>query len=804
MQRFILRICCLLLTISSIGIITPQTVHASGDLERKSLCLLNSSLVMWGGGSAIHANGLLYVAKSISPYSSLSTKSYTAIYAIDPETAGTANNSGTSICNVVAVYNDSSDNYTAYSVLLNPSVLVSDSQGNIYTGRGSKKFFRMLYIPASATTTAPFAGLTARNIVYDVNKGAYTFSGLAVTDDHAVITMSGWNAGEEFDVRFAVLTTNQIKNHSSTIINDASWQSFGIGSGVLDSFVGMPNGKFFLSAGLKRSGTLVVGAAFLDPVTNALTKAFNPTVGGVDIIDCRPASGLTFTQIFGCNSPSAAMGADDNLYFTVHLIERGGPKRGNVAWRYIVATGEWKGLGNLPKPTLISLLNDFEAYGGVEITADADGNVMAAMNGEFNKKATNLAFLRNGVWSLGNPNFKYVAFGRPNIEVITVGGEPRVSLMYVIGVGSTNYLWWATYKAPVNAVSSRCKANVVLEGGSYYVNKTPISGTIYTGATCSATRYLAVASASATPPATPNTSDIKLFSQENGNFSVSGLVAGLNYVHVRLYDQTNALESWATNSVYLDTDNTVGATVTLNNGNGIPSFKDTWSMRAASYTANGYTRSTIGTISITGITDPSGLASYAINDQPAVNFDGNLVNQPIPVNFNGITNTVGISLTLTDGAGNTEVRGIRPLVIDVTPPTIASSPTATFTAATGVFSGTLSLNGGTISDDIYLDSGRQYWGVWVANARCVGDVVGGCPTDTDGQLRWGTVPVTDPSLISWNLLHGLNQVPSSGLYRTYVRILDGAGNASTTAVTVDTTVTIAPNQIYLPLNFSQR
>ncbi len=804
MQHFILRICSLLLIISSFGIIKPQTAHAASDLTRRTLCRLNTSLVVWGGGSAIHPNGLMYVAKSISPYSTLSSKSYIAIFAIDPESAGTVDNSGSQTCNVVGVYNDTSDNYTRYSALLNPSVLASDSQGNLYAGRGSARAYRILYIPASATVSAPFAGLVTKSVIYDVTKDSYTYSALGVTDDYAVVSMSGWNAGESFDVRYGIVPTETIKGSGPLVINTVSWQSLGSGNGALDSFVGMPNGKFFLSANLVRSGTFVIAAAFLNPSTRALTNAFNPALSGVGLVDCRPASGLTFTSIYGCSAPSAAMGADDNLYFTAHLIERSGPRRANVAWRYNIATNEWKGLGNLAKPTLITPLNDLEAYGGTEITADADGNVVAAMNGEFGIKTTKLALLYNGVWSVGNPNYTSPAFGRPNVELITVDGDPRVSFIYVIMGGTSNSMWWATYSAPLNVVSSRCKANVVVEGSAYFVKNSSVSGTIYTAATCNATRYVAVASNSATPPATPNSSDIKTFSKDNGNFSVSGLVSGINYIHVRMYDSSGPLESWVTNSVYVDTNSTVEATVALNNGNNIPNYKDSWNMRAASYTDSGYTRSAIGSLNITGVTDPSGLASYAINDQPAVAFDSNNINQPIPVNFNSITSTVGISLTLTDGAGNTEIRGIRPLTYDVEPPSISVDPTPTFTATTGVFSGTIGLTGGTITDDLYAASGRQYWGVWVANAKCVGDVVGGCPTATDSQLRWGAVPVSDPTSIPWNLLHGVNQAPSSGLYRTYIRVLDGAGNASTTAVTVDTTVTMTETKIYMPLNFSQR
>ena len=802
MRQLILRLFCLISILSAVGIVTPHTAYALGDVTKRTQCQLGTSLIAWGGSAAVHPNGLLYVAKSVSPYESMDTKAYIAIFALNPDSAA-GNPDGT--CSIVATYQDSTENYTAYSVKLNPSVLASDNEGNLYIGKGSSGGFRLLFIPANAPANAPFTGLTARKIPIDVRKKSYSYSGLGVTDSHVVIGMSSWTPGETFDIRYASFSSDLVKSNSAIT---PAWASLGSGNGTVDAFTGMSNGQFFLTASLVSNGKLVIGAAFLNPNTNVITNPFNPTLHTVAIVDCRPASGLGFVDIFGCAMPTAAMGADDNLYFTMHVIQRGDIGRAQVAMRYEIATNTWKGLGSFAKPTIIDYLNNIEAYGGTAITADASGNVIAGIDGDYNTKIARFAFLnvKTGVWSTGTPmNGEYPAFGKPSINIIDVGGEPRISFIYVTERNAaTHGIYWTTYSAPVNGVASRCRANVVLEGGAAFINRTNASGAIYTGATCTATRYIAVASTSETPPTNPSSSDIKTFSQANGTFSVSGLVAGSNYVHIRLYDANNPLENWVTNQITVDADSTVGATVALSTGNNTPSFKDQWSMRGSSYSASGYTRSPMGELTITGVTDASGLNSYKINDQPEVQFDSNKINQPIPAKFDSITSTVVISLTLTDGATNSEVRGIRPFTYDVTPPTVSSAPSATFTAATGVFSGTIGLTGGTITDDLYSASGRQYWGVWVANAKCVGDVVGGCPTDTASQLRWGAVPVTNPTSIQWNLLHGLNQVPSSGLYRTYIRFLDGAGNASTTAVTVDTTVTMTTNKIYMPLNFSQR
>ena len=794
MRHLIIRICCLLLIISSIGIVTPQTAHAASDLTPKSLCILGNPEFAWGGNAVLHANGLLYIARTISPVASVVNKSYIAIYAIDPNTAV----DGT--CPVVAKYLDTADNFTTITALVNPTVIAKDNQGNLYAGRSTANAYRLLFIPSSAPANEPFQGLMKRKILSAKTAAFYNFSSLGVTDDYVMISMLSWNNNETIYPSYTIVPTAKIKDSNlDDFIRDVTWKSLGnpISTGLLDTIVGMPDGRFFAAVFFADQS---LGAAFINPVTGIVTNAFDPSKNGVGSVNCR-VSNLHFSNFRLCSYPTASIGLDGNLYFSSYASGTTDVKA-ILAWRYNPNINQWSGIGNLQGGSAISLFNNLEpGIGGARVTADAEGNVVATIN-SMKKPSTLVAFLnkKTDAWSIVVPNPKNASFGKPDINFISTQGNPRISVIFPLN----GTLFWATYAAPISTLETNCNPNVVIEGGSYYVNKASVSGTIYTADTCKAVQYFAVASTNIVPVDPSNTNLIKPFSPDNGNFSVSGLVPGLNYVHVRLYDKTTAIEKWVTNSVYVDTNATVQASVTLQNGNDAPNFKDTWSMRASSYTANEYTRSSIGTIRVTGITDPSGLASYAINDQPAVSFDTNNVNKSIPVNFNSITSTVGISLTLTDGAGNTEVRGLRPLIYDITPPDVSSAPSASFTAAAGVFSGTIGLTGGTITDDLYSASGRQYWGVWVANAKCVGDVVGGCPTDTASQLRWGAVPVTNPTSIPWNLLHGLNQVPSSGLYRTYIRFLDGAGNASTTAVTVDTTVTMTSNKIYMPLNFSQR
>ncbi len=798
MHNLLMRICCLLSIISAISIATPQATYASGDLANRSKCKLDTPLIGWAGSASIHPNGLLYASTTVSPYSSMYKNSRTAVFAIDPETIKN------DLCSIVGTYT-SDIGYTDKSVEEIPSVLASDSSGNLYFGKGSNEGFKLTYVPANAPASSPFSGVK-KFVISNPTSGLFASTQLAATNDYILVGGSSWSPGTKMTMYYTVLETENIETASSLTPH---WKSFGTGDGTFDSTAGLANGQFFIANNVTSGGNSLINVAFLNPTSGELSNPFIlNSHNSVGIVSCS-AAGLAFSQIFSCNSPSAFMGPDNNLYFSMNIQARGSAQTAKVGMRYDFATNTWKGLGNLTaKPSIIPPLNNLYGYGGAAIIADVDGNVVVGANGSWNSKLSKVALLRNGIWSEGTANNTQSAYGKPSVNIITVGGEVRVSDIFTLQGGggnqSTHGTWLATWAAPLNVGAAKCSPNVVIENGLQFVNSTQISGVIFTKDKCNATRYFAVASTSVTPPENPNPIDIKPFSFASATFSVSGLTTGSNYVHVRLYDPSNPIEKWVTNQIYVDTSSTIGANVTVSNGVAAPNFKDKWAMRGSSYTASGYTRNPIGTANITTVTDPSGLLTYAINDQPTVTFNNSDINQSFPVNFNSLTSTMGISITLTDGAGNTEVRGLRPLIYDITPPDASSAPSASLTAAAGVFSGTIGLSGGTITDDLYSASGRQYWGVWVANAKCIGDVVGGCPTDTASQLRWGAVPVTDPTTIPWNLLHGLNQVPSSGLYRTYIRFLDGAGNASTAAVTVDTTVTMTTNKIYMPLSFSQR
>ena len=152
MRNLLLRMCCLLSLISAISIATPQSAYADGDLSNRSKCKLDTPLIGWAGSAAVHPNGLLYAATTVATYGAMYRSSSTAVFAINPETIQNG------LCAIVETYTSSAGNANM-SVEVIPSVLASDSTGNLYFGKGSMEGFKLNYVPADAPASSPFAGI---------------------------------------------------------------------------------------------------------------------------------------------------------------------------------------------------------------------------------------------------------------------------------------------------------------------------------------------------------------------------------------------------------------------------------------------------------------------------------------------------------------------------------------------------------------------------------------------------------------------------------------------------------------------
>jgi len=109
---------------------------------------------------------------------------------------------------------------------------------------------------------------------------------------------------------------------------------------------------------------------------------------------------------------------------------------------------------------------------------------------------------------------------------------------------------------------------------------------------------------------------------------------------------------------------------------------------------------------------------------------------------------------------------------------------------------TLTFSGVSVNDALYgqvrnLPAGRQFWGVWIANANL--SATPNITPDNPG-LNWAPVKVQSPNAaftVQWSLFSGLGYAPDgthSGNYRVFVRFLDGAGNPTDGVLTDNVTL----------------
>ncbi|GEM_PF-2732319 len=218
----------------------------------------------------------------------------------------------------------------------------------------------------------------------------------------------------------------------------------------------------------------------------------------------------------------------------------------------------------------------------------------------------------------------------------------------------------------------------------------------------------------------------------------------------------------------------------------------------------------------------SGLESLTVNTSPGTvfGFDENdylgvalalpqvSTDDPVTSVQATMTDTVGYS---QDFQQTIYYDPLPPLVTSGTPQVVDNSG-QTITTTNSIIV-TLSFEDMTIADNLYGKNGEEFpfWGVWVANSLT--DLDPNDPEDEDAlnALEWATVPVNNITAngetytfsMPWSLFSGLpkDQWQGGVPYYTYARILDGAGNASTTMLEYE--VSLSPEyevpEIHLPL-----
>lgn len=729
--------------------------------------------------AANHPNGLIYVAISDSDSSSqdnLRNKARIVIRAVDPNNVRSGGD-----CSAVQYYD--SYTYTTYSVLVTPTIIRSDAAGNLYVGKINQGGYRLLYIPATATKSNPFAGMTS-TMVSGVEGGPFvSMGGMAVTNNHVLIGAATFEAGKKLYGFYRVLTTTQVARGGSY---NGGWNSlsnfplYGTQNSAIDSFAGLSNGKFFIGGSFEYTNPKFIAlGGILDPVSNSFTGI----EGSAGKLDPLPCTNATIGMIpYGCFYPSGQLGDDGTLYVSYGVGQVNGPRH-NFIVRYNANANRWENLNGVPR-----LATRMPPFSGTDASGlgkyiDGGGNIYAAgSNGV--RGPIMVAAYESGNWIEKGFNIPVTEWGKPAVLVSRFGTESRLSVFYVSL--SDGDIYWTTYRGSFVGSANSCSERVRFENGASAVSGTTATGTITVGDSCLATKYVTRVTASATKPTSePTAGEFKAYNKANPVISVTGLTANdENYIHVRLYDAANrAASDWVTQKMVSDTASTIGATTTLTSQYSSPYFLDALSAGGSSYADDAYSRSMIGNFTITAVSDLSGLASF----QPAGSHERTYTNamlnqgQTVFLQTTG-TNQVGTTIRLTDRAGNIEDRTLT-LIYDTEAPIATGAGIAqTSTDSTASFNRTFSVSG-TITDNLYPSPG--YWGVWVAIEKDTGSA-----DETNPDLKWGAVPVTSGSF-TVNLLNGSSGLLSSGTYRVYVRFLDGAGNASADGANTLVTVSSA-------------
>ncbi len=753
--------------------------------------------------AANHPNGLIYVAVSDADgvgETFIRNRARMVVRAVDP--LAVKHGGDCSDTQFRSTEYIDTDSYTTYHVLVTPTIARSDAAGNVYIGKITRDGFRLLYIPASAPKSNPYAGMKITTVT-GLSGPLFTMGGMAVTNQHVLMGTVAYQDGKELYGYYSVITNAQAEA-GGTI--SGNWQLmsnqpvYGPQYSAIDSFAGLPNGRFFIGGSFKHSGPAFIAlGGFLDPATLTIT-GINGSMGKLDPFPCsRSMLGIV---PFGCFYPSAQMGDDGKLYVSYGSGENtnsGSSIRYNFITYYDFTQNRWENLSGAPAPALTTRIPQFSGLqaSGLGKFIDSTGKVYAAGTNYVSGPLT-LAAYENGAWNNRGFNIPQVEFGKPQLIVSQFNGGLRLSVFYVSLTDGDVY--WTTYTSTFSNAS--CEASVSLENGATAVSGTSVLGSITMSNECTATKYVArVTRTSAKPTTDPSAGEFKRFTRANPVFSVGGLAVNTtNFVHVRLYDNSNRpISAWITNRMISDTSTTVGVTASLRSQQDTPGFLDLSTEQGSSFADELYTRSLVAQFTISNITDLSGLSTFQFSGSNERTYVNSMLNQPIRVFLQqtGTANQVGTTVRLTDRAGNVEDRAMT-LIYDVEPPTVTAPPTVAFTPSFAEsFEGEFTLSGGTITDNLYPGG---YWGVWVASEKVTGPA-----DDTRSTLKWGAVEVTGGKF-DWNLLNGLDELTASGNYRIYVKFLDGAGNPSTTSINQDFTVTYTDTdyELFVPYITVQR
>ena len=221
-----------------------------------------------------------------------------------------------------------------------------------------------------------------------------------------------------------------------------------------------------------------------------------------------------------------------------------------------------------------------------------------------------------------------------------------------------------------------------------------------------------------------------------------------------------------------------------------------------------YTRDPSFYLGISGFTDCSGLSTFSVASGASGPITNNRYVNTLALPGGSALGPHAISVVVTDALGNantwqqtliydpanTDTTGAHTNTLGL--PVLASGGSVTADNANSIIR-SLSFKNISVDDNLYgqqanlrqLASGKQFWGVWIANTTS--------PTTTVDvpSLNWYPVRVAAPNssfTVTWDLFSGMGFTTDlrnkPGDYYVFVRFLDGAGNASTGSLKVKVTL----------------
>jgi hypothetical protein len=324
------------------SMLVPPTVAEAGIGDIATTCRIYDKSG-YTVSAANHPNGLIYVAISDSDNNALDNlrnKARIIIRAIDPANAKSGGD-----CSSVQYYDTYT--YTSYSVLVTPTIIRSDAAGNLYVGKINQGGFRLLYIPATATKSSPFAGITA-TIVSGVGGGPFvSMGGMAVTNNHVLVGAATFESGKKFFGYYRVLTTTQVARGGTV---SGGWNSisnfplYGTQYSALESFAGLSNGKFFIGGSFEYPNPKFMAlGGILDPTTDP--PSLTGVRGSAGKLDALPCTNSSLGMVpYGCFYPSGQMGDDGKLYVSYGVGQAVANIRHNFIVRYDLTANRWENL----------------------------------------------------------------------------------------------------------------------------------------------------------------------------------------------------------------------------------------------------------------------------------------------------------------------------------------------------------------------------------------------------------------------------------------------------------------------------